>query len=522
MKQRKGKGWMLSAGLALTILIGGCSQASTDSSSSGTGANPSQQPPAASEAPPEKTISIEYFAGISTPMLPPKNEDQILKAINEAVNIDLEMSIMTAADADNKLNVRVAGGDIPDVFTLSHNQYLEYAKRGVLLDLYPNQDQLSNVPVLLGEDWDEPAIDGKLYGLKNLATMGSRYRTYWIRQDWLDALDLKMPTTLDEFVEVAKAFTFNDPDGNQRNDTYGLTGNGMAGFAPLFGAFGVPLSAGDAQRGEFYVEDGNVQNTLYAPGMKEALGFMNDLVSAGVVEPEMIANKEAQVRAAAFQGKVGIAYLPWPSVMKNEFIEEWKTINPAAEWVQMPAIEGPYGRSNNAWDVVTATKTVVSHKVANDPEKLERILRMLNFLASPEGYNLVMYGIEGKHFNLVDGEVVPTELLAEEGDFFFPYQILGRKDQEYLSIKFDQQKSYIDFTFADSHMEVYTSGVVPPEGFNLSDANRFIQEELLKFTYGRSSINEYDGFLDKLDQTFKYRDYFNAADAYFREKGHIQ
>jgi putative aldouronate transport system substrate-binding protein len=514
MKQRKRKGWLLPAGLALTVLAGGCTQANTNSSSSGTTANQAQLP--------EKKISIEYFAGLNVPNLPPKEKDQILQAINAELNIDLTMSTMATADADNKLNVRVAGGDIPDVFTLSPNQYLEYAKRGVLLDLYPYQDQLSNMPKLIGDDWDEPAIGGKLYGIKNLASMAPRYRTYWIRQDWLRTLGLKTPTTPDEFMNVAKAFTFNDPDGNGKNDTYGLTGNGMAGFAPLFGAFGVPLGTGESQKGEFYVEDGKVQNSLYAPGMKKALVYVNSLVSAGVVDPEMVGNKEAQARSSAFQGKVGIAYLPWPNVMKNEFKEQWKTVNPNADWVQLPAIKGPSGSSNNAWDVVTASRTVVSQTVAKDPEKLKRVLRLLNYMASTEGYNLVSYGIEGKHFNLVNGKVVPTELLAKEGDFFSPYQLLGRDDQSYLTIKFPELKPYIDFSFADPHKEVYTSGVVPPEGFNLSDANRFIQEALLKFIYGKESVDKYDEFLAKLEQTFKYKDFFNAAQAYLKEQGHIK
>ncbi len=45
-------------------------------------------------------------------------------------------------------------------------------------------------------------------------------------------LGLEAPTTLDEFMEVAKAFTFNDPDGNGKDDTYGycafIDGSGLA------------------------------------------------------------------------------------------------------------------------------------------------------------------------------------------------------------------------------------------------------------------------------------------------------
>jgi putative aldouronate transport system substrate-binding protein len=48
----------------------------------------------------------------------------------------------------------------------------------------------------------------------------------WIRQDWLDNLGLKVPTTLAELDDVLYKFTFNDPDKNGKNDTYGLGGDG--------------------------------------------------------------------------------------------------------------------------------------------------------------------------------------------------------------------------------------------------------------------------------------------------------
>lgn len=47
-----------------------------------------------------------------------------------------------------------------------------------------------------------------------------------IRQDWLDNLGLEAPTTIDEFEEVIRAFTEDDPDGNGEKDTYGFTYEG--------------------------------------------------------------------------------------------------------------------------------------------------------------------------------------------------------------------------------------------------------------------------------------------------------
>ncbi|WP_165452186.1 extracellular solute-binding protein [Paenibacillus thalictri] len=523
MKLKNRRSSIITAGLALVVITAGCSQGGTNSpakdSAASTAAATKEK---ASGAASTKKIAIEYFAGATVPMLPPKEEDQIMKKINETVNVDLKMTIMTSTDAKNKLNVRIAGGDVPDIMNLPYRDYLEFSKRGLLLDLSPYKDQLKDMQQQLGDSWDDAAIGGKLYGIKNTANMGPRYRTYWIRQDWLNKLGLKAPTTLDELLKVAEAFTFKDPDGNGKQDTYGITGNGMAGFGPIFGAFGVPMTITDDLRGEFYVENGKVQNSLYAPGMKEALTYINKLISAGVVEPEMVASKEAQVRSSAYQGKVGIVFLQWPSVVKDEFMKEWKSINPNADWVQVAAIQGPYGRSNNAWDVAASTVTAVSQTLAKNPEKLERTLQLLKYMGSAEGYRLGSFGIEGKHYNLQNNKVVPTELMAKEGDLFFPYQFYGRNDETYLPVKFEKQIKWIDYSFNEPHTKVYTGGVDYPAGFNISDANRYIQEELIKFAYGKTTVGQYDQFISKLEQTFKYKDYMNSAEQYFKEQRLIQ
>ena len=45
-----------------------------------------------------------------------------------------------------------------------------------------------------------------------------------IRQDWLDALNLEVPTNVDELHDVMTAFTKDDPDGDGAVDTFGMHG----------------------------------------------------------------------------------------------------------------------------------------------------------------------------------------------------------------------------------------------------------------------------------------------------------
>lgn len=67
--------------------------------------------------------------------------------------------------------------------------------------------------------------DGKIYGMA-VSPHLTEGEVMIIRQDWLDNLGLEAPTTIDEFEEVIRAFTEDDPDGNGEKDTYGFTYEG--------------------------------------------------------------------------------------------------------------------------------------------------------------------------------------------------------------------------------------------------------------------------------------------------------
>ena len=65
--------------------------------------------------------------------------------------------------------------------------------------------------------WNRMTIDGSIYGVPTRSVNPTMY-TAAIRQDWLDAKGLAVPTTLDELTEVLRIFTEEDPDGNGQNE----------------------------------------------------------------------------------------------------------------------------------------------------------------------------------------------------------------------------------------------------------------------------------------------------------------
>ena len=44
----------------------------------------------------------------------------------------------------------------------------------------------------------------------------------WLRKDWMDALGLEEPETMEDAIEIVRAFVEQDPGGNGAGNTIGL------------------------------------------------------------------------------------------------------------------------------------------------------------------------------------------------------------------------------------------------------------------------------------------------------------
>lgn len=437
--------------------------------------------------------------------LPDPENDVIKQELDDVLGFPVNLSV-NPNDYENKLNVRLSAGDYPDLFQVSRAALVDYANKGLLLDLDPYMDDLQEVQDFIGEENVEKAkVNEKVYAVTVPASIP--FYTYWVREDWLEALNMDMPKTVDDLYEVAKAFREDDPDGNGQKDTYGLTGSGVSAFQPILGAYGVGMPK------SFYKEDGELVNSFHDPDMKEALTAVTKFVENDVTDPEIFSNTGNEPQQKAFQGKFGILFDGWANLTSDAYIEQYKAVDPNAEWVQLTAIEGPAGKSAGTWDIGQANGFYAIPKALEDqPEKLEKIFELLNYVASDEGSKLVQYGIEGEHYNKEDGKIVPTDKLAEEGGYFWLYQFAGRPEMEYLSTKFSKQTEYIEASADAPRIESLNGYIDYPEGYNSADADRFSEEEMIKFISGQRNLSEYDEFLNKLDTTFNYQMMLDKAE----------
>ena len=171
---------------------------------------------------------------------------------------------------------------------------------------------------------------------------------------------------------VAKAFTFDDPDGNGKDDTYGfcafIDGSGIAqaGFGPrfdfIYGAYGVAgvwnLSSADAV-------DLNVRN----PNFMKATQFIKTLNDEKVIDPDWPTLKKDEFRARWKQGKCGMMVENFAALATKSNYKDFDTNFPDGQWVAIDAPTGPEGKSSMGVVLKTSRIYAVSQNAIDAGER---------------------------------------------------------------------------------------------------------------------------------------------------------
>lgn len=237
-----------------------------------------------------------------------------------------------------KVDMAVATNDLPDAMVVNREQLGTLVGRGMIEDLTGTFEQYGSDLIkslyasTQGQALKDATHDGKLYGLPNVAIEADAASLLWVRQDWLDRLDLKPPATVDDIARIAQAFTERDPDGNGKRDTVGLAGYkqivygqkpNVSGFDAIFSAYhAFPKN---------WIKDGNgrVMYGSIAPENKEALARLAEWYKLGLIDPKFALYKEPQEpivtnRTGLFFGPWWMPYWPLSEAVASDTKAEWR------------------------------------------------------------------------------------------------------------------------------------------------------------------------------------------------------
>ena len=313
------------------------------------------------------------------------NEKASFKNITEETGLTLEFVELAAGTAAEKVPLMLAGGDMPDVFwaLLSDAQILQNTTQlvpleGMLEDFAPNSLKTYEE---LGTDWRTIAIapDDHMYG------MLSRYESLYentgdgiqiLNKKWLEAVNKEVPTTLDEYYEVLKAFKEQDPNGNGQADEipYCFAEDmWCASITNDIGMWGIGNGYGDTNS-NFHIRDGKVSGTVNTPEYREYLEFFHKLYAEGLIDAEGFSQNTEVFSNKIKNNQVG-TYYSWTAL-------EYLSSEQEKDWVVLPTIaakEGVQPVANGEIDRSTINKN--GWVITTQCDHPEAALRLWDYLA---------------------------------------------------------------------------------------------------------------------------------------------
>jgi putative aldouronate transport system substrate-binding protein len=445
----------------------------------------------------------------------------LTKDVRDKLNINLKVTFLPYGDdGDTKMNAAAAANDLPDFFQVpaNNNIFLQWVRQGLIA---PVDSLLPLMPGRARDRYSDPqmqkiaTIDGKRYVLQEKAGLNKR-QALFIRKDWLDKLGLKEPKTLDDFFNVAKAFTQRDPDGDGKNDTYGFAattdistpGLGTP-WQSFFGAYGIPGVWN-------FNTPGKVSLNLRDPGYLQAVEFLRKLSDNKLIDPSWPTLNTNDFRAGwKQQGKYGIISEDFCAAICQGNYQAFDTNFPKGVWEPLAPPQGPNGQSVLGAYTNVGLRIAVSKK-ALDEGKGPAIARFLEWTNTGEGYYLTAFGQQGVNYKFdahgnVTGAGVPVPFASHEAAPINQIRALVYKNTtaelqaRYNSFQTKNGRTIdpikIYQTIGTFPWQDQTGGFVIQPASNQADINRYVDENLVQFITGQKALNDgsWNAFIKGLD-----------------------
>ena len=461
-----------------------------------------------------KPVEIELWAlgAVTEAGNPPENwvGYQIIK---DKLGIDLKLILepSTPTDQDTKISVAAASNSLPDIFGVNRDMLVKIARQGLVA---PVDSLLSKMPTRTKTHYNDPInrkmvmLSGKMYGLPDPGAM-PRVEGLVIRKDWLDKLGLKVPTNLDELMVVARAFTFKDPDGNGKDDTYGFgawyesTGLNSAGYGRRFdyimGAYGVAgmWNLESAEKFQFNFRD---------PNFRKAVEFVKKMNDEKLIDPSWTTPNKDEFRARWKQGKFGIFWEQFAALATQANYKDFDKNFPEGELVPILPPKGPMGDSSNGLDMANARIYAISAKAIKEG-KGDAIARLLEWMATDEGYYLCGFGVEGVNYKKdAKGYITMQGIVPEQAYTHKSQQPLTQlRNMVYVNNDIELKVRYPEYKTANGrtmspigvweffkntpYTDAAGASLIDPPS-NVNDFKRFYDENLVKFALGLQPLDD--------------------------------
>lgn len=403
----------------------------------------------------------------------PYDNNRWTKLMEEKLNIKTEYELLATGDQYNQqIKLLMSSNELPDYFKINNwSDFQQMAEAGLLADMTDIYEKYAS-PLLrsiIEKETDmiylPVTYNGRKYGVPRVFPSTNGYNHLWIRQDWLDKVGLEAPKTMDDLMNIAKAFKEQDPDGNGKDDTLGMrldkTYMSQKGIFWAFG--GYP---------DFWLtkEDGTIDYGTVQPEIKKGLQFIKTMLEEGLVNPEFATTDRETSKEEIISGKSGMYYGPhW------EHPKDSMEADPNAKWIEAPLPTEDGGDITIPLTLGGQDGAYVATAKAEHPEALVKMMNAyVEALFGESGdfnYYFTMEGVAPiwnySPVTLLDPEIDVDahrqwKAAAETGDFenmvgsgkgFYDFTQEGLYEYDLMFGPENSAFAYVDQTYPDQVME---------------------------------------------------------------------
>ena len=338
----------------------------------------------------------------------PTDDNPLILKIAEYTGTTPKVIWVPQSAYNEKLNTLIASKDLPQITTIREvkaSGFVNAARSGMFWDVGPYLDRFPNLSKIDPTILKNVQIDGQQFLIPKVRDVAREGGI--LRQDWLDNLGLEMPATLDELHDVLYAFTYNDPDKNGVDDTYGfsLKYNALPRFSTLLSIYmGGPNTWG-------LDEEGNVVPEFYFNTYTKSLTWFREAYAEKLFNQDFpICKDEMQNFTSGAAGMLFLGNLEDAATRVTDLNAVFPDATTDIFQLLKESPDAPYhitgyqGYTGGLAFSKTSVKT---------EEELLSLLAFIDKLGEPEMADCMNWGVEGESYTVKDGGVEQTKEQSE-------------------------------------------------------------------------------------------------------------
>ena len=313
---------VLVAVLLIVGILSGCTGSTTQSTSAGTTKATTTAATTAGMQKEQAADGTEFYStglpivdksqnvtfsimGVTTATDP--NKFPMIMKYTEDTGINFEWILVSQDGLAERKSLMWASTEYPDILgpsVVAESDFETYAPQGLILPLNELFDKyIPNLVKICGAEDAAKYLSALTYSDGNIYTFPTIIPYFYcdpsvpdINVVWLEKLSLEVPTTVEEFENVLRAFKNDDPNGNGKKDEIPLTTQTWGGAIKNLFAF-----AGwtGVLTGNLYVENDEVKWPLIDDECKTGVQWMAKLWDEGLIDIEVFTQGDDVLRPKA-------------------------------------------------------------------------------------------------------------------------------------------------------------------------------------------------------------------------------